>query len=100
MEEFVKSNFALDGNINLDDTFDLISSCIEQVYSQEESWTASDCSKKELMEFMEQLSSKQFKEIENFFETMPKLSHTFKVKNPNTGVESEVVLEGLSAFFV
>jgi hypothetical protein len=100
MEEFVKSNFALDGNINLDDTFDLISSCIEQVYSEEESWTASDCSKKELMEFMEQLSSKQFKEIENFFETMPKLSHTFKVKNPNTGVESEVVLEGLSAFFV
>jgi len=100
MEEFVKSNFAMDGNIDLEDTFDLISSCIEQVYSEEESWTAADCSKKELLDFMEQLSSKQFKEIENFFETMPKLSHTFKVKNPNTGVESEVLLEGLSAFFV
>ena len=100
MEEFVKSNFAMDGNIDLEDTFDLISSCIEQVYNEEESWTAADCSKKELLDFMEQLSSKQFKEIENFFETMPKLSHTFKVKNPNTGVESEVLLEGLSAFFV
>jgi len=77
----------------------LIASCVEQVYSEEESWAASDCSKKELQEFIEQLSSKQFKEIEKFFETMPKLSHTIKVTNPKTGVESEVVLEGLSAFF-
>jgi len=70
------------------------------VYSEEESWAASDCSKKELREFLEQLSSKQFKEIETFFETMPKLSHTVKVKNPNTGVVNDVVLEGLNAFFV
>jgi hypothetical protein len=99
MNEFVKSNFNVNEMIDVDDTFDLISSCIEQVYSEEESWSASDCTKKELSEFLEQLSSKQFKEIENFFETMPKLSHIITVTNPNTGVESEVVLEGLAAFF-
>jgi len=98
MEEFIKNNFSVE-EINLENTFDLISSCIEQVYSEEESWSASDCTKKELREFLEQLSSKQFKEIETFFETMPKLSHVVKVKNPNTGVENEIVLEGLNAFF-
>lgn len=99
MKEFVKTNFGNDFNVSVDDTFDLIISCIEQVYSEEESWAASDCTQKELSEFIEQLSSKQFKEIESFFATMPKLSHTFKVKNPNTGIESEVMLEGLSSFF-
>jgi hypothetical protein len=69
------------------------------VYDQEESWSASDCSKKELEDFVEQMNTKQFKEIENFFTTMPKLSHTIKVKNPNTDAESEVVLEGLASFF-
>ena len=98
MEEFIKNNFSTE-ELNLDNTFDLISSCIEQVYSEEESWSASDCTKKELREFLEQLSSKQFKEIETFFETMPKLTHTIKVLNPNTKVESDVVLEGLNAFF-
>jgi len=99
MSEFIKSNFSTSETIGVDDTFDLISSCIEQVYTEEESWSASDCTKKELREFLEQLSSKQFKEIEKFFDTMPKLSHKLKVKNPNTGVESEVVLEGLTSFF-
>ena len=98
MEEFIKSNFSTE-DISLDTTFDLISSCIEQVYSEEESWSASDCSKKELREFLEQLSSKQFKDIETFFETMPKLTHTVKVLNPNTKVESDIVLEGLNSFF-
>ena len=100
MTEFIKNNFDSGDDVSVDDTFDLIISCIEQIYSEEESWTAGDSTKKELLEFVEQLSSKQFKEIEKFFETMPKLSHTIKVKNPKTGVESEVVLEGLSAFFV
>jgi hypothetical protein len=77
----------------------MITSCIEMVYDKEESWSASECSKKELTEFVDQLNSKQFKEIEKFFETMPKLSHTVKVKNPNTNVESDVVLEGLASFF-
>jgi len=98
MEEFIKNNFAV-SDISVDDTFEMITSCIEQVYNEEESWSAKDCSKKELKEFVEQLSSKQFKEIENFFGTMPRLSHKIKVLNPNTDVESEVVLEGLASFF-
>ena len=99
LNEFIKNNFNAEENVTVDDSFELICSCIEQVYSEEESWAASDFSKKELNEFLEQLSSKQFKEIEKFFDTMPKLSHILKVRNPNTKVESEVVLEGLSAFF-
>ncbi len=99
MNEFVKSNFNITDGVDVDDTFDLISSCIEQVYTEEESWAASDCTKKELNEFLEQLTSQQFKEIEKFFETMPKLSHILTVFNPNTGVESQVSLEGLAAFF-
>jgi hypothetical protein len=99
MQEFVKSNFVVGEEISVDDTFDMIISCIEQIYSEEESWAASDSTKKEFKEFLEQLTSQQFKDIEKFFETMPKLSHTIKVKNPNTEVESEVVLEGLTSFF-
>ena len=100
MTEFIKNNFDSGESVSVDDTFDLIVSCIDQIYSEEESWTASDSTKKELLEFVEQLSSKQFKEVEKFFDTMPKLSHTIKIKNPNTKVESEVVLEGLSSTFV
>ena len=100
MNEFIKTNFSVDNEeITVDDTFELISSCIDQIYNEEESWSSSDYSKKELSAFLEQLSSKQFKEIEKFFETMPKLSHTITVTNPKTGVDSDVVLEGLTAFF-
>ncbi len=99
MNEFIKNNFEVGETLSVTNTFDLICSCIEQVYSEEESWAASDCTKKELSEFIEQLTSNQFKEIEKFFETMPKLSHTLTVKNPKTGVESDVVLEGLTSFF-
>ena len=100
MNEFIKTNFSVENEeITVDDTFELISSCIDQIYNEEESWSSSDYSKKELSAFLEQLSSKQFKEIEKFFETMPKLSHTITVTNPKTGVDSDVVLEGLTAFF-
>ena len=99
LDEFIKSNFNFDSNMNVDDTFDLIASCIDQVYSDEESWSHQECTKKELTEFVDQLNSSQFKEVEKFFETMPKLSHTVKVTNPNTKVESEIVLEGLQNFF-
>ena len=98
LNEFIKSNFSVE-EMKVDDTFDLIASCIDQIYSEEESWTQEDCTKKEMVDFLEQLNSSQFKEIETFFETMPKLSHKVKVKNPNTGVESEIVLEGLQNFF-
>tara|TARA_Y100000114_G_scaffold30264_1_gene25898 strand:- start:2564 stop:3280 length:717 start_codon:yes stop_codon:yes gene_type:complete len=98
LSEFIKSNFTAE-DLKVDDTFDLIASCVDQVYSEEESWTQEDCTKKELTEFIEQLNSAQFKDIEKFFDTMPKLSHTVKVMNPNTKVESEIVLEGLQNFF-
>ena len=98
MDEFIKNNFDV-SDMDIDDTFKLIASCIEQVYSEEESWSASDCTNKELVDFIEQLGSKQFKEIEKFFETMPKLSHTLKVVNPKTKVENEILLEGLQSFF-
>jgi hypothetical protein len=100
LDQFVENNFEYNDETNdVNKSMTMIASCIEMVYDSEESWNASDCTKKELEEFIEQLNSKQFKEIEEFFTTMPKLSHTIKVKNPNTGVESEVVLEGLASFF-
>tara|TARA_B100001109_G_C18841471_1_gene464607 strand:- start:301 stop:1017 length:717 start_codon:yes stop_codon:yes gene_type:complete len=98
LNEFIKTNFA-SGEIAVDDTFELIASCVDQIYSEEESWTSEDCTKKEMVDFIDGLNSSQFKEIEKFFDTMPKLSHKVKVKNPNTKVESEVVLEGLQNFF-
>ena len=99
-DQFIDNNFETTNNISdVKKSLDVIVSCIEMVYDNEESWNASDCSKKELVEFLDQLNTKQFKQIETFFTTMPKLSHTVTVKNPNTGVESEVVLEGLNSFF-
>ena len=98
INEFIKSNFTTN-EIKPEDTFDLIISCIEQIYNEEESWSTSDCTKEEMNDFLDQLNSNQFKEIEKFFETMPNLSHTIKVKNPKTNVENSIKMEGLSAFF-
>ena len=97
--QFVETNFEVEGQGQVDNTMSMISSCIDMIYNDEESWSAADSTKKELDEFLEQLNTKQFKMIENFFNTMPKLSHTVKVKNPKTDIESDVVLEGLAAFF-
>jgi len=99
LDEFIKNNFGAVEQMNVDDTFDLIASCIDQVYSEEESWASEDCTKKELNDFVESLNSSQFKLVEKFFETMPKLSHTVKVTNPNTQVESDITIEGLQNFF-
>jgi len=103
MTQFIESNFesGQDGGegSDIDKSMGMITSCIEMIYDNEESWDAADSSQKELEEFIEQLNSKQFKLIEKFFETMPKLSHKVKVTNPKTKVESEVVLEGLASFF-
>jgi hypothetical protein len=99
LEQFIKSNFDLSSDSTMDQSFELISSCIDKIYTEDEVWSTSDVTKKELMEFLDQMNSSQFKEIEKFFETMPKLSHKIKVKNPVTEVESEVTLEGLSSFF-
>ena len=80
-------------------SFELIATCIDKIYTQDEVWASADCTKKEMNEFLESMNSTQFKEIEKFFETMPKLSHTIQVTNPKTKKKSEVVLEGLASFF-
>jgi hypothetical protein len=98
LDQFIESNFD-SGMSEVSQSLSVISSCIDMIYNEEESWSASDSTKKELEEFLEQLNTKQFKQVEKFFDTMPKLSHTIVVKNPKTEVESEVVLEGLASFF-
>ena len=99
LQEFVQENFSEDGVQQIEQSFDLIAKCVDQIFTEEESWAASDHTPKEMLEFVENLGSAQFKELELFFTTMPKLSHTVKLLNPNTGVESDVVLEGLANFF-
>ena len=97
LDQFIDENFVFEGQS--DNSFEIIASCIDMVYSEEEAWEAKDCSKKELLEFVEQLNSMQFKQIEKFFDTMPQLSHEIEVENPNTKVKSTVKLEGLASFF-
>ena len=99
LEQFIKNNFDFSDKNAMDQSFDLIASCVDKIYTEDEVWSAADVTKKELNEFLESMNSSQFKDIEKFFETMPKLSHTIKIKNPKTKVESEVVLEGLASFF-
>ena len=99
LEQFIKNNFDFDDANAMDQSFDLIATCIDKIYTADEVWAAADCTKKEIKEFLEQMNSSQFKEIETFFETMPKLSHKVKVTNPKTKVKSDVVLEGLASFF-
>lgn len=98
LDQFIKNNFDFEDN-SVDRSFELIATCIDKIYNEEEVWSTSDVTSKEVVEFLEQMSSAQFKLIEKFFETMPKLSHTVEVKNPVTKVKSTVVLEGLSSFF-
>jgi len=99
LDQFIKSNFDFNDKNAMDQSFELIASCIDKIFTEEEVWTAGDVTKKEMTDFLESMNSSQFKDIEKFFETMPKLSHTIKVTNPVTEVESEVVLEGLASFF-
>jgi len=99
LDQFIKNNFDFNDKNMMDQSFDLIATCIDKIYTEEEVWAAADCTKKEMKDFLEQMNSNQFKEIEKFFETMPKLSHSISVTNPETKVKSEVVLEGLASFF-
>jgi hypothetical protein len=99
LDQFIKNNFEFSDKSQMDQSFELIGSCIDKIYTEDEVWSTSDCSKKEVTEFLESMNSSQFKDIEKFFETMPKLSHTINVKNPNTKKDNEIVLEGLAAFF-
>lgn len=99
LDQFIKNNFDFTGSNLMDQSFDLVASCIDKIYQGDEVWSSADVTQKELIDFLDQFNAAQFQQIETFFETMPKLSHTVKVKNPKNGVESEVVLEGLSNFF-
>jgi hypothetical protein len=99
LEQFIKNNFDFNNQNAMDQSFDLIASCIDKIYTEDEVWSTSDVTKKEVTEFLESMNSSQFKDIEKFFETMPKLSHKIQITNPKTKVESEVVLEGLASFF-
>jgi ribosome-associated translation inhibitor RaiA len=87
--------------INASNMLDVISACIKEIYEEkgEKVYQAKDQTKKELTEFVESLNTKQFKKIQEFFDTMPKLKHTIKVKNPKTKKENEVTLFGLQDFF-
>ena len=99
LDQFIKSNFDFNDKNAMDQSFDFIAGSIDKIYTEDEVWATADCTKKEVKEFLESMNSSQFKKIESFFDTMPKLSHTIKVTNPKTKVESEVVLEGLASFF-
>ena len=102
LDQFVENNFDFEmaePKESVSAAMSMLSTCIDMIYDDQESWDASDSSKEELDEFIDQLNTKQFQQVEQFFRTMPKLSHKLKVTNPKTGVESEVVLEGLVSFF-
>jgi hypothetical protein len=98
LDQFIRNNFNPE-NITVDQSFDLIIDCIDKLYDSEDVYVQSDYTKEEWLQFLEQVSSAQFIKIQDFFETMPKLSHTIEVVNPKTKVKKEVTLEGLGAFF-
>ena len=99
LDQFIKNNFDFNDKNAMDQSFELIATCIDKIFTEDEVWAVEDCSKKEIVDFLEQMNSSQFKEIEKFFETMPKLSHSITVKNPKTKKENVVVIEGLAGFF-
>ena len=87
--------------IDANNMLDVIGSCILQIYEDngEKVFQAKDQTKKELTEFIESMNTSQFKQVQAFFDTMPKLKHTIKVKNPKTKKSSDVTLMGLNDFF-
>ena len=97
------SSFADSGikDINASNMLDVIGSCILQIYEQEgkKTYDSKDQTKKELTEFIEQLNTKQFRDVQKFFDTMPKLKHEITIKNPKTKKESKITLTGLNDFF-
>ena len=101
MQQFLDNNFvgSGEGTDRIDKAFDAVVSCIDQIFTIDEAWSAEDCTKKELMKFIEQLNSQQFSLIEDFFATMPKLQYKGTVRNPKTKKDSDVLIEGLSNFF-
>ena len=101
LSQFISNNFDTDDEAEamVDKTFKVVADCIDTIYTEEDAWEAKDYTPDERIEFVQQLNSKQYKLVEKFFATMPKLSHTIEVVNPNTKEKGSVVLEGLSNFF-
>jgi len=101
LTQFIESNFEIGATPQetVNKTFKVIADCIDTIFTEEDAWDGAEYTEKERIEFIEQLNSKQYKEVEKFFATMPKLSHTFEVENPNTKVKNKIVLEGLADFF-
>jgi len=101
LNQFVKNNFNTDDEADtvVDKTFRVVADCMDTIYTKEDAWDAKDYTPQERLDFVQQLSSKQYKEVEKFFSTMPKLSHEIEVINPNTKEKSSVILEGLADFF-
>jgi len=101
LSQFIENNFDTEdeSKTTVDKTFQLIADCMDTVFTKEDAWDSKDYTPDERLQFIEQLSSKQFKDIEKFFATMPKLSHTIEVTNPNTKKKNSIVLEGLADFF-
>jgi len=101
LNQFVENNFEVDDDpeVLVNKTFKVVADCMDTVFTEEDAWEAKDYTSTERVKFVEQLNSKQYKKVENFFATMPKLSHTIEVVNPNTKKKSSVVLEGLADFF-
>lgn len=95
----VDSIQSLSNDDEIEAMFAVVKSCIRQIYDSENVYEKTDMDKSELDEFVESMSHEQFEKVQEFFNTMPKVKHPIKVKNPNTGVESEVVLEGMQDFF-
>ena len=101
LTQFIENNFSIDDASEsiVNKTFKVVADCMDTVYTEEDAWEAKDYTPSERLEFIEQLNSKQYKEVEKFFATMPKLSHTIEVVNPNTKKKGSVILEGLADFF-
>jgi len=84
---------------NTENVVEVIGGCIDQIFDGEEVYDSSTTTKKEFVQFLENLTNSQFVKIQKFFESSPKLEHTIKLTNPNTGVENNIVISGLSNFF-
>lgn len=105
LQQFIKNNFDYKSENTAEQSFEMIADCVDKIYTEDEVWVSGnsgeggDVTKEEIIEFLDQMNSTQFKQIEKFFETMPKLFHKLEITNPKTKVKSEVTLEGLSSFF-
>ena len=102
LNQFIENNFDTEDEAEtmVDKTFKVVADCMDTIFTGEDAWDAKDYTPSERLEFVEQLNSQQYKKVEKFFSTMPKLSLTIEVVNPNTKKNGSIILEGLADFFV